>query len=122
MLKLGVPHDALMTEMEALRLFDGSGAVKLLEADVALGAIVLERLKPGAFLSDLADDVQATSIAAQVIRRLWRPAPSEHPFPMVAKWAAGLKRCGTTSMAELAPYQLPWSKRLKYCSRSLSIR
>jgi len=90
-LKLGVPHDGLMTEMEALRLFDGSGAVKLLEADVVLGAIVLERLKPGAFLSNLADDEQATTIAAQVIRRLWRPAPSEHPFPTVAEWAAGLK-------------------------------
>ena len=38
------------------------------------------------------DDQRATSIAVQVMRQLWRPAPFEHSFPTVEKWAAGLKR------------------------------
>ena len=67
-----------------------AGAVKLLDADPDLGALVLERLKPGSSLADLPDDAQATSIAAGVIERLRRPAPDGHPFPTVAEWAAGL--------------------------------
>ena len=42
-LKLGVPHHELMTEMEALRVYDGSGMVRLFEADFGLGTMLLER-------------------------------------------------------------------------------
>jgi len=91
-LKVGVPNRELLTEIEALRLFDGHGIVQLLDADPDQGLLLLERLKPGTPLSSLADDERATSIAVQVMLQLWRPAPLEHPFPTVAKWAAGLKR------------------------------
>ena len=58
-LKLRLPdHDFLM-EMEALRLFDGNGTVRLLHADFNLGAMVLERLKPGTLLSSVTDDERA---------------------------------------------------------------
>jgi streptomycin 6-kinase len=89
-LKLGVPNPELLTEMEALRLFKGRGAVRLVAHDREAGALLLERLQPGTPLAELEDDEQATSIAAGVMRRLWRPAPAEHPFPTVASWAAGL--------------------------------
>jgi streptomycin 6-kinase len=82
----------LMTEIEALRLYDGRGVAQLLDADRERGVLLLERLAPGTPLSRLADDEQATSIAAGVMRQLWRPAPPEHPFPTVAKWALGLGR------------------------------
>lgn len=91
-LKLGVVHPELLTEMEALRLCDGRGCVQLLAADPDRGAMLLERLTPGRPLSEVADDEQATSIAAAVMRRLWRPVPAEHTFPTVARWAAGLDR------------------------------
>jgi streptomycin 6-kinase len=91
-LKVGVPNPELLTEIEALRLYDGHGIVRLLDADREQGALLLERLKPGAPLSSLKDDERATSIAVQVMRQLWRPAPPEHPFPSVTRWAAGLKR------------------------------
>ena len=91
-LKVGAPNPELLTEIEALRLFNGQGIVELLDADPDLGFLLLERLRPGAPLSDLSDDEQATSIAAQVMRQLWRPVALEHSFPTVAKWAAGLKR------------------------------
>jgi streptomycin 6-kinase len=90
--KAGVPNDELLTEIEALRLYDGRGIVKLLDADPEQGILLLERLKPGRPLSTLEDDEQATSIAAQVMRQLWRPVPEGHSFPMVAEWADGLKR------------------------------
>ncbi len=91
-LKVGFPSRELITELEALRLYDGHGISQLLDADSDKGILLVERLKPGTPLSHLTDDEQATSIAAHVMRRLWRPAPPEHPFPTVARWAAGLGR------------------------------
>lgn len=90
--KLGVPNFELRTEIEALRLFDGHGVVKLLDADPDQGILLLERLNPGLPLASLADDEAATSIAIQVMRRLWQPAPSEHPFPSISDWSTGLQR------------------------------
>lgn len=91
-LKLGVPNPLLARETAALQLYDGRGAVRLLEADPGEGALLLERLQPGTSLSELADDDQGTIIAAATMRRLWRPLPAEHPFVPVSRWAAGLKR------------------------------
>jgi len=91
-LKLGVPNPELLTEIDALRLFDGRGAAHLLESDAERGVLLLERLSPGTMLSSLDDDDQATSIAAAVMQQLWRPLPAEHAFPSTAKWADGLKR------------------------------
>jgi len=91
-LKIGVPNPELRAEIEALRLYAGHGSARLLEADRDRGLLLLERLKPGTPLFSLTDDAQATSIAAQVMRQLWRPAPPEHPFPTVVKWSQGLQR------------------------------
>ena len=91
-LKLGVPNPELRTEIEALRLYEGRGIVRLLNADAEKGILLLERLRQGVPLSSLEDDEQATTIAAQVMRQLWRPAPPDHPFPTVAKWGLGFRR------------------------------
>ncbi len=91
-LKLGVPNPELNTELAALRFYDGQGCVRLLDADEAQGAMLLERLRPGTELITLEDDGQAAAIAAQVIRELWRPLPPNHPFPTVACWGQGFTR------------------------------
>ena len=52
----------------------------------------MERLWPGTPLSALTDDEQATSIAAQVMRQVWRPVPADHTFPSVEDWAGGLQK------------------------------
>lgn len=94
-LKVGTPCDELRTEVAALRFYDGTGSVRLLDADVERGALLLERLVPGTPLTTLADeanDRQATSIAASVMRGLWRPALPEHEFPIVEKWMQGFSR------------------------------
>ena len=82
-LKVGMPARELLTEIEALRVFDGVGAVRLLEADAGLGALLLERLEPGTQLAAVCerDDAEATSVASSVMRRLWRTAPRGSSFP-----------------------------------------
>ena len=49
--KLGVPNPELSSEIEALRLFDGEGTVRLLDADPDRGMVLLERLDPGTLLA-----------------------------------------------------------------------
>ena len=91
-LKLGVPVPELLSEMEALRLFGGRGAARLVDSDPSWGALLLERLEPGTRLVELCgeDDGAATVAAASVMRELWRPAPLDHSFPTVADWGRGL--------------------------------
>ena len=91
-LKAGVPCRGLTTEVEALRHYDGRGAARLLGVHPDGGLLLLERLRPGRALWSLADDQQATAAAAQVMRQLRRPVPSQHSFPTVAEWAQGLHR------------------------------
>lgn len=96
-LKVGVPCRELRTEAAALRVYDGRGCARLLDADEQLGALLVERLEPGTPLSaglfTEADDEEATVVAAAVMRELWRPAPAgAHDFPTVAEWGEGFKR------------------------------
>lgn len=93
-LKLGVVRDELRTEIEALRLYHGEGAVRLLEGDADGGAMLLERLFPGETLVRLAveDDEAATAAAAGVLARWRRRPPPGHNFPTVAGWGRGFER------------------------------
>lgn len=88
--KARFPNSEFRNEADALLLYDGRGAVRLLEADMDWGVLVLERLEPGTMLYTIQDDEQATSIAASVMKQLWRPVPANHSFPSVAEWAQGL--------------------------------
>jgi streptomycin 6-kinase len=70
---MGVPNREMKSEMAALRLFNGEGACRLLECDEDRYWMLLERLNPGVMLSTLKDDEEATHIAAEVMKRIWRP-------------------------------------------------
>ncbi len=91
-LKLGVPCSELVAEIEALRLMDGRGAARLLDADADASCLLLERLSPGAPISELAYDEIATAGAAELMRELWRPVPDDNPFPSVSQCSDGLSR------------------------------
>jgi len=91
-LKMSVPNRELKSEMAALRLFNGEGACKLIDYDEEKYWMLLERLKPGLMLSMLEDDEEATSIAADVIQKIWRPAPKGDVFIRLSDWFDGLKK------------------------------
>lgn len=92
-LKLSLPEDKeFEAEAEALRLFDGRGVARLLELDRPKGAMLLESLEPGESLEAFENDEKATAVAADVMGKLWRPAPPDHTFPTVAEWAKGFER------------------------------
>jgi streptomycin 6-kinase len=86
------PTGEFAIESAALRCYDGHGAARLFAADPEREVMLLERLLPGARLSTVSDDEEATVIAAGVMRALWRPVPPDHPFPTVADWGMGFVR------------------------------
>ena len=106
-IKASVPNAELSREIEALRYFDGEGICRLLEGNAAQGVMLLEWVKPGTPLSDVADDEQVTDAAVRVMRRLWRPAPvagGEHGLATVAEWVADLDELRSTFGGGYGPF------------------
>lgn len=94
-LKVSFPHWESEHEPAALAHWDGHGAVRLLDYDAELNALLLERARPGTSLLELPDD-EGYALAAGVLPRLWsRAAPAEGPFTPIAetavRWAAELR-------------------------------
>lgn len=85
-LKIGVPNREFISELTALRHFNGDGAVRVLEADAEKYMFVLERLKPGEMLVSLEDDEKRTEIAAEIMLKMWRPAPQGLPLIQLSEW------------------------------------
>ncbi|GAA1247477.1 MULTISPECIES: aminoglycoside phosphotransferase family protein [Streptomyces] len=63
-------------EPVALRVWDGDGAVRLLDHDAATGTMLLERLDPGRMLDSVEDSRKAVLVIAELLARLTSgPAP-----------------------------------------------
>ena len=90
-LKVGIPEPELTSEIEALRLYDGRGAVRLIDSDAEKGLLLEERLRPGTMLHEGPDDDRATEIAAGVMRSLWRPVPQPNRFIRLEDWFGAFK-------------------------------
>ena len=92
-LKLGVPEDPERPrEAESLRLYGGRGAVRLVDAELERGVLLLERCSPGNTLKSVKDDAEATRIAAALMRKLRTAAPEGNRFPTTRDWAFGLRK------------------------------
>lgn len=78
-LKIGMPHMEAEHEIAGLRFWDGDPTVRLLDADDALGAMLLERCEPGDNLRGL-PELEQDGIVAALLRRLWSRPAREAPF------------------------------------------
>ena len=82
-------------EAEALRLWSGDGAVRLLDEDPGDRVLLLERARPGTDLARLDED-EALRIAVDVARRLWvrAGAPFRWIGDHVPRWLDNAERAG----------------------------
>ena len=85
MLKLVHPHRESEHEADALRVWDGAGAVRLLAEDPERNALLLERCEPGTKLYEAGADV-ALDVLVGLLPRLWKPAGE--PFHTLVDEAA----------------------------------
>jgi streptomycin 6-kinase len=70
-LKLIYPHREAEHEAEALRVWDGEGAVRLLAYDEGRWAMLLERCEPGTLLAKAEPD-EALAVLIGLLPRLWK--------------------------------------------------
>jgi streptomycin 6-kinase len=90
-LKVGLPHFEARDEIAGLRFWDGNPTARLLEADDALFALLLEPCRPGTPLRDRPEPEQ-DAVVARLLRRMWRTPPEPHGFrplsDLTAHWSA----------------------------------
>ena len=95
-LKIGVPEtDApVVYEKRALEAFGGNGAVRLINYDEGLTAMLIERAVEGLTLSEVCgeDYSRAVRIAVQVMRKLPRQPPNKREFINLESWIDELER------------------------------
>ncbi|MEU1598476.1 aminoglycoside phosphotransferase family protein [Streptomyces sp. NPDC005708] len=104
-LKLAPPRARPESECAALAHWGGLGAVRLLDADPALGVLLLERLHPEMSVRSL-PEAKALLEAAGTLRRLWVEPPAGHSFETVAARTgrqAEAMRVGAETDPEVAP-------------------
>ncbi|MEV7810125.1 aminoglycoside phosphotransferase family protein [Streptomyces flaveolus] len=97
-LKLQLTDEESVGEPVALRVWDGDGAVRLLDHDPATGTMLLERLDESRMLAGLGDTREAVLVIARLLAHLTSfPAPP------------GLRRLGdiAEAMLERTPRALP---------------
>jgi streptomycin 6-kinase len=96
-LKLQLPDEESAGEPVALRVWDGDGAVRLLEHDEPTGTLLLERLDSSRALAHLPDTREAVAVIGDLLARLTSVAAP-----------AGIRRLGdiARSMLEEAPRAL----------------
>ena len=107
-LKLIVPRggDAAAHEITVLRLADGDGCARLLRADVARGALLVERLGRPLYQLELPVE-RRHEILLAAARRVWRPAPD-----------CGLPTGAEKARALAAFIASRWEELDRPCSRS----
>jgi streptomycin 6-kinase len=95
MIKLGMPHMEATHEIHGLRFWNGDPTVWLLEEDINLNAMLLERCDPGTVLRARPEPEQDVVIAG-LLRRLWRTPPETHPFRpltiMLDTWCESIRK------------------------------
>ncbi|WBO65490.1 aminoglycoside phosphotransferase family protein [Streptomyces camelliae] len=95
-LKLQLRDEENEGEPVALRVWDGDGAVRLLDHDPETGTLLLERLDTSRMLSSVADTHAAVQVIARLLARLTSfPAPP------------GMRRLG--DLAEAMLERTPWA-------------
>jgi streptomycin 6-kinase len=85
-LKIGVLCPELVTEMKALSLFAGRGMCACYATDVALGALLLERIVPGSDLTTVGNSEARFRIAAELFTALPVALVGDHGFPSYTDW------------------------------------
>ncbi len=102
-------HPEAEHEADALRAWDGDGAVRLyaaVEVDSETIALLLERCRPGTTVR-ARPELEQDLVVAGLLRRLWRQPPSAHAFrslqSMCDQWADEFEHKTADGQSRLDP-------------------
>jgi streptomycin 6-kinase len=97
-LKLGMPHMEGADEIRGLRFWNGNPTVQLLEADDELGAMLLERCRPGDMLRS-EPEAKWDLVVATLLKRLWR-RPGQDDLPRFRHLSVMLESWSHAALAQ----------------------
>ncbi|MBT4612616.1 MAG: phosphotransferase [Gemmatimonadetes bacterium] len=81
MLKVGIARH-IHPEIRALQVYNGRGINQLIDSDLELSAMLIERFQPGTMLIELQDEPQRAQIAGRIMKQLHETTVAEpHEFP-----------------------------------------
>jgi len=104
-LKVQWPQEECEHEADALRVWNGDGAVKPLAHDIARSALLLEHCSPGTPLSE-SEKTDQLSVLIDLLPRLWKPAGA--PFRTLAREAEAWR---ATLVADWKVAKQPFGRR-----------
>lgn len=105
-LKISFPDNhQFVTELEALKFYNGDGAIKLLRKNRENNAMLLEKAEPGLRLREITNERKQITNASKVLKKLHRPIPADYgyKFPTIAEWAKVFEKHTKTFSDELDP-------------------
>ena len=109
-LKVAWEHDEAKHEAEALQMWDGDGAVRLLAPPRRLAGsviLLLERARPGVTLEASMSEPDRDVVLCDLLHRLWRRPPAGHPFRPLAEmcemWVAEFRAKAQRRPVDLDP-------------------
>ncbi|MBT5873152.1 MAG: phosphotransferase [Candidatus Latescibacteria bacterium] len=108
-------------EHEALKHTCRESAVELVNTSEEWSALLLERVRPGVPLSEMADDEENTRIAASIMRSYWRPPPEKHGLQSVSYRIGGLSRLRERYGGGTGPVPELWVSRAESAFVELAI-
>ncbi|MFW5980720.1 MAG: aminoglycoside phosphotransferase family protein [Halanaerobiaceae bacterium] len=85
-IKIGVPHPDLFSEMTAISLYRGKNICRCYDKDEELGAMVLEKISPGFDLTFLDSDKDKIEIASDLITNLYIKIDKIYGLPAYGEW------------------------------------
>ena len=84
-LKIYFPEDKeFFNQRETLKIFNGEGAIRVLESDEKNFTILLEQCMPGSTLSSINNEDEETKIFCDTVKKLWKKPTSGYKFTSVA--------------------------------------
>ena len=111
-LKVGEPDADFISQMEALTFYEGRSINKLIDFDKDLGAMLLERLRPGTMLASHPNRKERVEITGRILVDLHKtPPPATHHLPHFQDWmdeaCRDIRNC--TDLERARPYleQIP---------------
>lgn len=121
-LKLSYPHPEARNEAAALRAWDGSGAVELLDADADDWALLLRRVQPGSTLRDAQLPTEDhLAVGADLLRRMATVSvPAGGPFQDLQEVAGGLATIAAERIDRLLP-TAPFPVDAGLCRRAVDL-
>lgn len=106
-LKVAPPEASPTLEAAALRQWHGRGAPRLVALADDLGALLIERIRPGTPLPPADDDGAVPSVAATLRRLRAAPLRGSHPFPdqsaFIDVWLARMRASAEDGTAGIGP-------------------